>query len=374
MTLLLEIARGIAALWVFFFHFKDSFSGSPVVFTLSSYGALAVPMFFVISGYVVALSAARHIAEDRSAIDFIKRRAIRIYPTFIASILVILALPLTMGFLTFLKTGSYAATACAPCSLTIAEWLSVISLTRVFIEHPGGPQEAFSIINIVYWTLAIEIQFYLVMFSSIAWKKHYNKIILTVTAVSMALTLVPNNINAGVFLHYWPQFAVGVAIAHAHQKGIVAKKYIGATGRGIMSLLLILLLVISTQLLSHQKLVFSILFGWFVWSVAEVEGHLATLKSEKRLISCVLIAPLLTLGSMSYSVYLLHTKLYGLSSMFSRQFTQDGSFVRAISTIIITLGFCYVFFYFVERRFIPQRLFTRTSGSTRASPPEQHRN
>ena len=58
MVLLLELARGIAALWVFFFHVKNNFQDSAEwIYNIAEYGHYGVPMFFVISGFVITYSA-----------------------------------------------------------------------------------------------------------------------------------------------------------------------------------------------------------------------------------------------------------------------------------------------------------------------------
>ena len=57
MIVILEIARGLAALWVFMFHFNGLFSEIPVLCDLTKRGGWAVTMFFVISGFVITYSA-----------------------------------------------------------------------------------------------------------------------------------------------------------------------------------------------------------------------------------------------------------------------------------------------------------------------------
>ena len=63
-------------------------------------GAIAVNLFFVMSGFMIAASAER----SRSILDYLKRRVLRIYPAFIAAMLVgaLVVLPLS--------GGSFAAT------------------------------------------------------------------------------------------------------------------------------------------------------------------------------------------------------------------------------------------------------------------------
>ena len=80
MNLLLDIARGVAALLVFLFHIRDTFSESmPGVAQVVRFGSLGVPLFFVISGYVISASAESTLRGARTAGSFLKRRALRIF-------------------------------------------------------------------------------------------------------------------------------------------------------------------------------------------------------------------------------------------------------------------------------------------------------
>jgi len=55
---------------------------------------------------------------------------------------------------------------------------------------------------------------------------------------------------------------------------------------------------------------------------------------------------------MSYSVYLLHAKIYFIPNMFVRQIVDKSEVVHGIATIVATLILCWPFYYFIERRFL----------------------
>lgn len=106
MVLLLELARGIAALWVFFFHLKSYFKeSSQWIYNIAEYGHFGVPMFFVISGFVITYSAESTLKANKSPLSFLKKRFLRIYPVFWVSIFVVILLPYLIELISMLKTG-----------------------------------------------------------------------------------------------------------------------------------------------------------------------------------------------------------------------------------------------------------------------------
>ncbi|WP_426625934.1 acyltransferase family protein [Leifsonia sp. McL0607] len=86
---LLDILRLVAALAVLFFHWlfwapthgATAFESTPVTW-LAAYGFLGVQLFFIISGFVIFLSA-----SGRTAFAFATGRATRLYPAFWAGVL-----------------------------------------------------------------------------------------------------------------------------------------------------------------------------------------------------------------------------------------------------------------------------------------------
>lgn len=81
---LLTILRGLAALWVVFYHIADRLApylGSSVVGYIHQ-GYLAVDFFFVLSGFVIALNYQKHFESFKTSIfkEFIIKRIARIYP------------------------------------------------------------------------------------------------------------------------------------------------------------------------------------------------------------------------------------------------------------------------------------------------------
>lgn len=123
----------------------------PALASIAQYGFLGVPVFFAISGFVIAYSA-----EGRTPVGFAIARFSRIYPTFVLCMT-----------LTFAATVLFGAD---HFDVTAPQWLA-----NLFIAAPmlGQPY-----VDTSYWSLVIEVVFY-------AW-----------FAAFMALGLLPRRIDA----------------------------------------------------------------------------------------------------------------------------------------------------------------------------------
>jgi peptidoglycan/LPS O-acetylase OafA/YrhL len=90
--------RGVLALWVVLYHFWDDIDrlvpSARALSPLMRAGWLAVPGFFILSGYVLALNYAEKFTTltARSYRKFLLVRLARIYPVHLATLLVVLAM------------------------------------------------------------------------------------------------------------------------------------------------------------------------------------------------------------------------------------------------------------------------------------------
>jgi peptidoglycan/LPS O-acetylase OafA/YrhL len=358
-VLLLDLARGLACLWVFFFHVQSLFEeSSPAIASIASFGHLGVPMFFVISGYVITFAAESSRAAGKAPLIFLKNRFRRIYLTYWASLLVVLLLPYGLELLSSLKSGHYSFPDNLLARYSTGEWVNVLLLTKVFWAHSNDLASEFAAINSVYWTLAIEFQFYLVVFIALCTGKYYRVVIALVTLASLLLMLAPNTLNYGLFLHYWPAFSVGIGLAYLHKNGM--ELHINSP-RNVVVLIVLTAVTLAYTMYLHpiqirtQFLGFALIFGTLLWLYSDLERVLQYLKQSNSWLAYILLEPWLVLGAMSYSVYLLHLKLLSLPFMFATQLFDTDSVALGLVTIVSTLVLTYPFYYFVERRFLSKR-------------------
>src|SRR6266404_3969976 len=220
LDLVIEGFRGLAACWVFLFH-MDRPAGSTLIAAVADLGALGVPMFFVISGYCIGGAAWKSAQRQEAASAFLRRRLLRIYPTLWASMLLLIALPFLLGALSAFHTGHFAPPALGWATISPAGWVGIITLSRVFFSHGQDLELAFSSFNAVYWTLAIEVQFYLVMYVALLLGRRADLFLLAVTVVGCGFAFIPAAYNTGFFVPYWPLFALGLALFRWVQAGVV---------------------------------------------------------------------------------------------------------------------------------------------------------
>lgn len=129
----LDAIRFGAALSVVLYHYisRPGSDAFPVLSGVTKYGYLGVPLFFIISGYVIALSA-----HNRTAVQFAVSRFVRLYPTLWVCVIIT---ALTMGALT---NKQYS----------VPQVLSNFTLVNEYL--------GFEDVDGVYWTLKQELKFY----------------------------------------------------------------------------------------------------------------------------------------------------------------------------------------------------------------------
>ena len=378
MILSLEFARGLAALWVFLFHARALFEASaPALHALAMRGHLGVPMFFVISGYVITHAAEACRANHRSPFSFLKARFLRIYPTFWCSVLVVLIVPYVMAGISALKTRQYLPPADVLTQLSVSEWSNLLLLSKVFWASSDDLQLEFTVVNAVYWTLAIEFQFYIVVCLALCLGRFFHAGLAAVTVASLAAVAGLLTLNHGLFLRHWPVFATGIALAQIHRHPWHARQLMPRrVWRAVCVVAALAGLFWAARAgdgrpLHQGHLVFGLCLGALLWAAEDVEQVLLRIKSSRLRWPRWLLAPWLMLGAMSYSVYLLHGKVYQLPYMVVRQVFAPDQLAGGVLTVLGTLVMCLPFYRLVERRFLSsnhQRLHQQVLDAERRLP------
>ncbi|MEO7192301.1 MAG: TIGR03087 family PEP-CTERM/XrtA system glycosyltransferase [Vicinamibacterales bacterium] len=379
---LLDPLRGIAALWVFLYHadFSDPWWAALGLHALGRLGDMGVPMFFVLSGFCIT-GAGRSAARAGSVLTFVYRRVRRIYPPYWASVAVVAALPFAIELISSLKTGHYVAPSAEYINngfmrYGLWDWVSVLSLTRVFAPDPAATtlQYKFTTINAVYWTLAIEVQFYLAVAVAVWARRHFYRVLGVVTALSIPFALSGEAYRTGLFLPYWPMFAVGGVIYWLFERGVAptalwsarraAACWVAALSAGVAALAM----YAATGRVVHE-LPFAFLFGAFLFVAEGVDGPFQRMVGSSRGAAGLMLKLPLILGAMSYSVYLLHGRLQFLSLQLVRQLVDEHSLVSDTGVLAVTLALCYPFYLVCERPFAGVRSAARPHlGETPAEP------
>jgi peptidoglycan/LPS O-acetylase OafA/YrhL len=263
---IVDCLRGIAALSVCCGHLASGNTGFPpdsiLRITIGTYGWLGVEVFFVISGFVIPFALHRAGYQTRQYGTFLLKRLVRLDPPYLVTIFIAICV------------GYLAATASnfqgQPFHVSAPQVLLHFAYLNVLFGYPW--------LNPVFWTLAIEFQYYLLvglLFSAIATKNDKVRYGLFGVMASLAI-LFPQK----AFLFHWLFLFMLGMLAFQYRVGIVRK--IGfLTGALILS-------IGSVYTLGFL--------------IAAVGAATAVLIAFVQIRSRVL----LFLGAISYSLYLIH--------------------------------------------------------------------
>jgi peptidoglycan/LPS O-acetylase OafA/YrhL len=304
-----DALRGLAALAVVWMHITNahpSFPASPWLRASGAWGWLGVESFFVISGFVLPLTMHRGGYRLHDAGRFLARRLIRLHPAYLVSIAVTLAL----------------------------WWLS--SLSPNFDRQPPGATQlllhlaylprffGYDWVNTVYWTLGIEFQFYVLMACAMPLLIHGAlSVRLGAIAVAAGLSLV----DSPDFLvsRYLVVFAMGTT-AFLMTSGAIAR----AAGIAVVTAL---------------GVVAWITHGLPVALVAAATAALVAFDIG------AIGRPVLSVGALSYSLYLIHGPVGGRVVNLGARYS-DGPAAELLVTllaVLLSLIAAYVLYRLVEQ-------------------------
>ena len=177
---LIQVLRGVASLLVVFLHatvnLNDVFH-KPFLYNFFNFGGAGVDIFFVLSGFIITHTSFNGLAHKEKLFPFIRRRFVRIFPTY----WIIISGFLLLQFLlpAFYKTPF-------DCN--------VLNILSTYFLLPGH-----NMVNGVSWTLSYELFFYILF--SLAFIIPSKKITWVVFALyTLAIILIPitgHNIENG---------------------------------------------------------------------------------------------------------------------------------------------------------------------------------
>ncbi len=198
----LDALRGIAILAVMLLHFceRGTAAGNPYghrwIWPIVSHGYLGVQLFFVVSGYCITMAAYRSASRPAPALHFLYRRARRIFPPYWASIA--LTVLLSAGTIFFARRTWDSVFPLRPL-----DWL----LNLILLQEPFGAPD----VQLVYWSLSIEIQFYLIIALCASRIKYAEVALVAVSLVCLVVKGASSIPTTGTVLRYWHEFACGIA-------------------------------------------------------------------------------------------------------------------------------------------------------------------
>jgi|GEM_PF-2997835 len=371
---LLDPVRGLAAIWVFVFHFhfSEHFQSTfPTLHSVFKIGDRAVPLFFVISGYCIAMTSYRVIQSNVSSWTFLKKRIYRIYPTFWCSIAVICSLRLLGVYLHsvgIIEDSAMKFYPELPKNYSSADWFGVFTLTQGFRFIDKGWCLGFGKINGAYWTLAIEMQFYLTVFLLLLFRKKFVLGLAIVSGLSFAIYYHSVwKLNAsllGLFFPFWTWFSFGLVLFWLHHKQWTPQILLGKSALPYCSYLLGLMAVVLVYCgrsgIAIDRQLFALLSTVSMWCLLALDEKFIQMRgsghSALRVMSIIATA----LGTASYTIYLTHNELSHIHSLTVRTLQLQRDAWTDCVVVVGTIAMGYLLYHAIEKPFLRKR---RTLGT-----------
>lgn len=306
----MDYLRGLAALAVAWFHLTNTYGGSWVT-NLGSYGWLGVEVFFVISGFVIPYSlwSPNRTYTLRLYPVFLLKRLVRIEPPYLTSILLVVLL----GFASALAPAFNGPRISVEFERIAAHFLYLVPLTPYSWLQP------------VYWTLAYEFCFYLIIGISFP-------LLIRCRAFSIGLVAMTCAI---VSLQYIDPLVIFFAMGYTAFRAISVQDPISQT----------ILTIVACSI--TMMLVGAILPGIVGAIVALIIIFSRRIPSIPHRVA----APLSFLAAISYSLYLIHVPIGGRIINLGRRFIEGdlGYLGLSFFALVSCLFASWVFWWLVER-------------------------
>ncbi len=351
--------RGLAALWVVLFHLSEGNHVNALKAVLPQWltgamfdaGHLGVPVFFVRSGFVMALTSGSIDFGVGNALRFVARRLIRLTPPYYAAI--------GVGIAVIAVKSSQAASDAYSLPLDLRD----IGAHGLYLETMLGVP----VINTVFWTLCVEVQFYLAFAIAMLLADWFGRTIdrtdtrvaifgvIACTALAWPAGLIRTEVWTGGFLGFWFSFLAGVLVQFA-------LVYRGKVIYFAWSYLTVLAYIAYAY--SNTFVGFSAVTG----------AALVLAGSSGGMTQWLSAGWLQFLGKISYSLYLLHSPVTGVVFRVFNHFWTDTvatEFLGTVTALALCIMVAWLGYIAIERpsiawshvvRFRPNRFSTPSRG------------
>lgn len=324
---ILDLYRFIAAVSVLLFHY--AFLGShfgkadislPFLFPIAKYGYLGVELFFIISGFVILMSA-----QNTDLIGFLSSRIGRLYPAF-----------------WFCCTVTALILFLFPIEFTITLKLYLINMTMlngfVGVENIDGS----------YWTLLYEIIFYaliavILLFRLIKYCESIAYIWLVLTFSVLYFDTVADTLPSPIFNilflgSYSPFFVSGMLLFLIWRSGLTIYRSLG--------------LLVSCGVSVYSAIIRAIEFNYdlnvYTVGASVIMIYIIMFLSSLNLLSIKNSKFITMLGALTYPLYLLHHSIgYVIFNQFSSRINH---YVLFIGVIILMLILSWFVSRYIEKK------------------------
>lgn len=330
----LEILRAVAALSVCLFHFTNTshpnfLPSQNIVREVGSFGKFGVEVFFVISGFLIPYSLYLRSYTLQNFTNFIIRRLKRLEPPYFFCI-----------FLTILSSYLFSkipAVEIKALSVEPLQILAHIAYLNAILKYKW--------VNPVFWTLAIEFQYYFFVALVFPLLNHENKRIRILVILSISIIGIPIYLDENLLPHWLPLFAIGM---------VIFQRYVGHLKVSDFIFLLFILTPISIFIVGFQETIAGIFAGLVIlfWGSRKIPSA---------------FSPLSFAGTLSYSIYLLHIPVGEPFIRWGGQLP-NSLFYRypvLVGVFLLTIFGAYLLWRLIEK---PSQDWAKMTRSPKASP------
>lgn len=330
----LDGMRGLAILLVVLFHFFQRFPeyypyGNDIL-PLASRGYLGVHLFFIISGFVIALT----LSKKPTLLQFAVGRFVRLWPAM-----------LVCSTLTFIILNSGQTDFALARRVDWTGFLPSLTFTAPSVWQPLVGETSW--IDGAYWSLFVEVRFYFwaALACAIFGVKRLHDAIWSMMVLTHAgLVIVDQFQPEGIiskawemlfFTEYMPLFCIGLACYEI---------YMGR--RGLFVIAALTTSIFFSFFMSkdfHQVIFLAFSSAWFVYYAKVKEGRLIDIFGSKILTF---------FGAISYSLYLLHQNIgVYIISLFPKGLDQTAYLAMVCILIGLVSLLAYAVFRWIEKPF-----------------------
>lgn len=269
----IDVIRFMAALFVMWAHYLNS--AGVGLLNINSVGQLGVHVFFIVSGYVISITATNSTPKQ-----FIIKRAIRLYPAMI----------ICMLLSTFIIISSKSFGLIIPDVVkepNIKEFFVNISLLNKFIFNSEK-------IDIVLWTIAVEVKFYIFITLALCFVKDIERLMFAYGLFSV-VALSFTQFNTSSLIEWGVYFAAGSNFHYSKKLG-------WSKLRIALSLVYLFFIECHIWFNFYEPKMIAMICFFIIYLILSVVMTMSLTISDRW-------AFLTILGGASYPLYLIHNNM-----------------------------------------------------------------
>ena len=330
----IDLLRFIAAMLVVLFHYtfrgnaanSYSLTAYPTIAPITKYGYLGVELFFLISGFVILMTA-----SNGSLKKFLASRFARLYPAFWV------CCAITFGVIFLFGNDRFTA--------TMQQFLVNLTMLHEFVNVKS--------IDGVYWSLAVELKFYFLVVVVLLFRQiHRAQWFLGIWLVSsLVLQWMPiPRVSAFLIPDYAPYFIAGAICYLAYQRGWSLSK--------ALMILIALALALRSAMLSVVNLekIYNTSFSSFLIGAITCSFFLLIAMVASRKTACLARWNWLAVGALTYPLYLIHQNIGYI--LFNAAHQYMNAYITLFVILALMLSISYAVNSVIEKPFAkPLQLF-----------------